>query len=183
MKLNKLLALLIMMSLTIGFYSCGEKKDEAKDNEKTEEVKNDTKSDVKFDKDTYVKMSKDMLEYVKSDDFYNMYKEIILNAVKEKPEEAMSKMQTAFMEKFMGKFLEMAKEYGFNSMEEMQAASKDFENAPELAGFENKMMTAMMDIQKKIMADDEVLGQLPAEMKAQFEQAAKMMEEAQNQPK
>jgi hypothetical protein len=174
MKFFRLFALLLVVPLVFSFTSCNKKAEEPKDKPadttaKVEEQKS------KLTKDDFIKLANEAVAYMKSPEFKTMIVEAIKEAAKD-PATFDAKLGEAQQKSIEAKMLELAKTYGINSKEEMDAAGKGFENDPDIKALNETMMKDIMGVMIAIYSDADLLKALPKDIKKKLEDGKKMME-------
>lgn len=137
------------------------------------------KDKADFSKESQLKMMEEIHDYINSDEFYDSYKKIIISALNSN-NDAFQEFEEIFLKKFEATMLQLAKKYGFESLDELQEASKEFDNNTEMNKFEEELATSMMNVLKILLKDNDVIEQTPEKVRTQFEEMFNMMEEFKN---
>ncbi len=174
MKFFRLFALLLVVPLVFGVTSCG-KKDEPKDQPATDTTAKVEEQKPTVTKEDYMKVSTEVMNYLKSPEFKTMFIEAIKEAAKD-PATFDAKLNETQMKVLEEKMLELVKPYGITSKEQMQEAGKPFENDPDVKAFNETMMKDMMGVLAGIYGDAELLKAVPKDVKKKLEDMKKGIE-------
>ena len=174
MKFFRLFALLVVVPLVFSLYSCGKKDDKPADKPADTTAKVEEQKPT-MTKDDFMKLANDAITYMKSPEFKTMIVDAIKEAAKD-PATFDMKLNETQMKAIEAKMLELAKPYGINTKEELDAAGKAFENDPEFKALNENMMKEIMGVMIGIYGDAELLKALPKDIKKKFEEQKKQME-------
>ncbi len=185
MKFNKLLTLILVLSLTFGFYSCSkkeepqdeQKQEQTKEGEQTTEQNKDESAAGDVSKEDFVKYANAVKDYMQSDAFINEMKALVKEATAnaDKGGDANQAIQKGMQDKIMA----MGKEFGFENETQLNAVAEKFKDDPEIKALEKEMESVVTNAMVKLMTDKELLGMLPENQRKQMEQMADMMKSMQ----
>lgn len=167
MKFFRLFVLLLVVPTILGLTSCG-KKEEPKDKTTVDTTAKVEEQKPAVSKEDYMKVSAEVMNYLKSPEFKTMFIEAIKEAAKD-PATFDAKLNETQMKVLEEKMLEFVKPYGITTKEQMQEAGKPFENDPDIKAFNESMMKDMMVVFAGIYGDAELLKAVPKDVKKKLE--------------
>lgn len=174
MKFFRLFALLLVVPMVLSFTSCNKKAEEPKDKPAVDTTAKKEEQKPTVTKEAFMKLVADMSAFYATDDFKNVIRNTVKEAVKD-PATFDQKVMEARKNAQEAKTMELIKALGFNTMDEFGAAVQPLIQDQEAMAASQAMEKEVQTVLVGIYEEPEIAKILPKDIKKKVAELKKSL--------